>query len=581
MRTTFATALAIGVMLVIALPALAANLQSQSPPPAAAATPVKSAINLNTATVDQLETLPGIGRKTAERIIEYRTKAGGFKRIEELMNVKGIGEKSFLKLKPLVAVQPRPTRRPVSDAGPPLRLPRLRETGGAAFIDIIVAISLCLLITVIAVPVIGGTLDRERTIVGTQYLAGQLQRARLDSLKRARSVAVRLQVIDDRTQFRLFADGNGNGVLQHDIDRGIDPPLAPAEWLDDQARDVSLRINQDITEVAGSNGLAPGDDPLAHRPHVDPDVQPARQCHRRHALRRGASGAANGDSGIRSNRPCPRVDVRCADRAMAAIETIQQHLNAGVNAVALAAAHAGDHSPSFVPVSRSHSSTSAARRHSSNPRRGFARARAPRCSSPERTRACRSRVVSIAATSPRSSRFDIAASCCSTSASTSARIPADRRRVAGARDTSRDRAFATRRSAAAPNRVDNSGANPRITRAQLVASRLLLVPSSWTPAPTLSIAIPRQWRRADRRAGLDQLLRHVASDLVNATDRRHLSHILTERLRQLVADSQCWAEGNHQHDAAAIGAAGPRPRLRRLCRSGARRGTTGDAGSLV
>ena len=89
------------------MPALAANLQSQSPPPAAAAAPAKAAINLNTATVDQLETLPGIGRKTAERIIEYRTKTGGFKRIEELMNVKGIGEKSFLKLKPLIVVPPK------------------------------------------------------------------------------------------------------------------------------------------------------------------------------------------------------------------------------------------------------------------------------------------------------------------------------------------------------------------------------------------------------------------------------------------------------------------------------------------
>src|SRR5262245_56478779 len=114
----------------------------------------------------------------------------------------------------------------------------------------------------IAVPVIGGTLDRERTIVGAQYLAGQLQRARLDSLKRARSVAVRLQIIADRTQLRLFADGNGNGVLQRDIDRGLDPPLTPAVWLDDQARDVSLRINQDISDVGGSITLSPGDDPL-------------------------------------------------------------------------------------------------------------------------------------------------------------------------------------------------------------------------------------------------------------------------------------------------------------------------------
>ena len=61
-------------------------------------------LNLNTATVSQLETLPGIGKSTAERILAYREKSGGFKKIEDLMNVRGIGEKNFLKLKPLVTV---------------------------------------------------------------------------------------------------------------------------------------------------------------------------------------------------------------------------------------------------------------------------------------------------------------------------------------------------------------------------------------------------------------------------------------------------------------------------------------------
>lgn len=70
----------------------------------------KTTINLNTATLDQLMTLPGIGRKTAERILEHRTKTGGFKKIEELMNVKGIGEKSFLKIKPLVSAPPKPDK---------------------------------------------------------------------------------------------------------------------------------------------------------------------------------------------------------------------------------------------------------------------------------------------------------------------------------------------------------------------------------------------------------------------------------------------------------------------------------------
>ena len=138
----------------------------------------------------------------------------------------------------------------------------MTDPRGAALIDIVVATSLCVVMVAIAVPVVGGTLERERTIVGAQYLAGQLLRARLDSLKRARSVAVRIEVVGNRTQFQLFADGNGNGVLQRDIDRGIDPPLTPLAWLDDQARDISLRVNQTIKDVAGTASIAAGDDPL-------------------------------------------------------------------------------------------------------------------------------------------------------------------------------------------------------------------------------------------------------------------------------------------------------------------------------
>jgi competence protein ComEA len=69
-------------------------------------------IDLNAATARDLEALPGIGARTAQRILEYRQKAGGFKKIEELMNVRGIGEKSFLRLKPLVVVGTRPHGTP-------------------------------------------------------------------------------------------------------------------------------------------------------------------------------------------------------------------------------------------------------------------------------------------------------------------------------------------------------------------------------------------------------------------------------------------------------------------------------------
>ena len=54
-------------------------------------------VHLNTATAEELETLPGVGAVTAQRIVEYRS-AHGFARIEDLMNVKGIGQAKFKKM---------------------------------------------------------------------------------------------------------------------------------------------------------------------------------------------------------------------------------------------------------------------------------------------------------------------------------------------------------------------------------------------------------------------------------------------------------------------------------------------------
>ena len=65
-------------------------------------------VNLNTATASELETLPGIGPKVALRIVEYRKAKGPFKKIEELMNVQGIGEKAFLRIRPQVTVASKP-----------------------------------------------------------------------------------------------------------------------------------------------------------------------------------------------------------------------------------------------------------------------------------------------------------------------------------------------------------------------------------------------------------------------------------------------------------------------------------------
>ena len=136
------------------------------------------------------------------------------------------------------------------------------DARGYTLIETVVTASLCTVLGAMALPMIGRTLDRERTIIGAQFLAGQLQRARLESLRRARAVAVRLELVGGRASVQLFADGDGDGVLQRDVDLGVDPSLTPLEFLDDRSRDVSLRINQPVTDAGGSGELSPGDDPL-------------------------------------------------------------------------------------------------------------------------------------------------------------------------------------------------------------------------------------------------------------------------------------------------------------------------------
>src|SRR5512136_2309520 len=61
-------------------------------------------VNINTATVQELQLLPRVGPALAQRIVDFRTANGPFKASEELVRVKGIGEKSFARLAPYVSV---------------------------------------------------------------------------------------------------------------------------------------------------------------------------------------------------------------------------------------------------------------------------------------------------------------------------------------------------------------------------------------------------------------------------------------------------------------------------------------------
>lgn len=66
--------------------------------------PSSAKVRLNTADAGELDTLPGVGPALAQRILDYRTSHGGFQRIEQLMEIDGIGEKVFEKLEPYVTL---------------------------------------------------------------------------------------------------------------------------------------------------------------------------------------------------------------------------------------------------------------------------------------------------------------------------------------------------------------------------------------------------------------------------------------------------------------------------------------------
>ena len=61
-------------------------------------------VDINKATVESLMSVPGIGKVTADRIVQWRETNGPFRRIEDLIKVKGIGDKAFDKLRPYIKV---------------------------------------------------------------------------------------------------------------------------------------------------------------------------------------------------------------------------------------------------------------------------------------------------------------------------------------------------------------------------------------------------------------------------------------------------------------------------------------------
>ncbi len=77
----------------------------------AATADLRGVVNVNTASAEELQLLPGVGESRAAAILELRQKAGGFKSVEELAQVKGIGAVALERMRPHVTIQGKTTAR--------------------------------------------------------------------------------------------------------------------------------------------------------------------------------------------------------------------------------------------------------------------------------------------------------------------------------------------------------------------------------------------------------------------------------------------------------------------------------------
>jgi hypothetical protein len=88
-----------------------------------------------------------------------------------------------------------------------------------------------------------------------------MQGARLEALRRNTTVALRFDP-GDVGRLRVYVDGDGDGVLQRDVDSGVDVPLGPDTRVSDDVADVAVRITRDIPDPDGRGTLVAGSDPV-------------------------------------------------------------------------------------------------------------------------------------------------------------------------------------------------------------------------------------------------------------------------------------------------------------------------------
>jgi len=131
----------------------------------------------------------------------------------------------------------------------------------ATFAELTVTVGLIATATATTVPQLQASLDDERAAGAARYLSSRLVETRMDAIRRVRHVAMRFANAGAGYVFTLYEDGNGNGVLSTDIQRGIDRPIRSPERLSDNFRNVEFGTLPMLPAIEPGEA-APGADPI-------------------------------------------------------------------------------------------------------------------------------------------------------------------------------------------------------------------------------------------------------------------------------------------------------------------------------
>jgi hypothetical protein len=133
---------------------------------------------------------------------------------------------------------------------------------GYSFLELMMVMALGITMSAAAVPEYLTALDDVRANGAAYYISGRLQRARMEAVMRSAMVGVRFtQAVDGRYTYAVYLDGNGNGILTRDIQRGVDLLITASEALPDQFPGVEFGAIPGLPPV-DSGGTAPGSDPI-------------------------------------------------------------------------------------------------------------------------------------------------------------------------------------------------------------------------------------------------------------------------------------------------------------------------------